>query len=138
MSDADLAASRQRIFDLVVEHHALANQPREFIPDVTPVPVSGKVIDAADLVNLVDASLDGWLTAGRFAEQFESRFAKAVGVRGSVLVNSGSSANLLALTALTSPSLGKRALRPGDEVISVAAGFPTTINPIVQDRKSVV
>ena len=134
MTDEALDASRQNILRLVAEHHALAARPASFVPDETFVPVSGKVIDAADLVSLVDASLDGWLTAGRFAEAFERRFAKTVGVRHSILVNSGSSANLVAMSTLTSPALGKRALRPGDEVITVAAGFPTTVNPIVQNR----
>ena len=92
------------------------------------------MLNAADLVHLVDASLDGWLTAGRFTEQFERALARYVGVRGAVFVNSGSSANLLALSALTSPKLGKRRLVQGDEVITVAVGFPTTVNPIIQNR----
>ena len=98
------------------------------------MPVSGKVLNAADLVHLVDASLDGWLTAGRFTEQFERALARYVGVRGAVFVNSGSSANLVALSALTSPKLGKRRLVEGDEVLTVAMGFPTTVNPIIQNR----
>ncbi len=97
------------------------------------VPVSGKVLDANDYAALVDASLDGWLTAGRFHEDFERSLARYVGVRNAVFVNSGSSANLVALSALTSPKLGKKALRAGDEVITVAAGFPTTVNPIIQN-----
>jgi CDP-6-deoxy-D-xylo-4-hexulose-3-dehydrase len=96
--------------------------------------VSGRVFDAAELQHLVDASLDFWLTTGRFAAQFEQEFAAFFGLRHGMLVNSGSSANLLALTALTSPTLGERALRPGDEVITVAAGFPTTVNPIIQNQ----
>lgn len=105
----------------------------EFHPGESPVPVSGKVLDSADFVSLVDASLDGWLTSGRFHKTFEQELAKFVGVRNSVFVNSGSSANLVALSALTSPKLGKRALRPGDEILTVAAGFPTTVNPIIQN-----
>ena len=104
----------------------------QFVPGESPVPVSGKVLDGDDISALVDASLDGWLTAGRFHEDFERALAKYVGVRNSLFVNSGSSANLVALAGLTSPKLGKKALKPGDEVITVAAGFPTTVNPIIQ------
>ena len=96
--------------------------------------MSGKVFDAEEMQHLVDAALDFWLTTGRFAERFEREFARWVGVRHAVLVNSGSSANLLALTALTADELGERALQPGDEVITAAAGFPTTVNPIIQNR----
>src|SRR5208337_2010603 len=99
----------------------------------THVPVSGRVFDEQELELLVDSSLDFWLTTGRFAEQFESEFAKFVDVREAVLVNSGSSANLLALSALTSERLGDQRMKPGDEVITLAAGFPTTVNPIVQN-----
>lgn len=106
--------------------------PKAFIAGETAVPVSGKVLDADDYVALVEASLDGWLTAGRFHEEFERNLARYVGVRNALFVNSGSSANLVALAGLTSPKLGKRALKPGDEVITVAAGFPTTVNPIIQ------
>jgi CDP-6-deoxy-D-xylo-4-hexulose-3-dehydrase len=115
---------------------SLANlhQRETFIPGITPVPVSGKVLDAEDYVSLVQASMDGWLTAGRFHDEFERSLARYVGVRNALFVNSGSSANLLALSALTSPKLGKRAIKPGDEVITVAAGFPTTVNPIIQNR----
>lgn len=125
---------------------ALLNQVREFAadsfpvadsqpfkPGETPVPVSGKVLEPDDFVALVDSSLDGWLTAGRFTEQFQRALARYVGARAALFVNSGSSANLLALTALTSPKLGKRALKPGDEVLTVAMGFPTTVNPIIQN-----
>jgi CDP-6-deoxy-D-xylo-4-hexulose-3-dehydrase len=98
------------------------------------VPISGRVFDEQELELLVESSLDFWLTTGRFAEQFEREFAKFVGVREAVLVNSGSSANLLAVAALTSQKLGDRRLRPGDEVITLAAGFPTTVNPILQNR----
>ncbi len=101
---------------------------------ISQIPVSGKVFDAEELTNLVDSSLDFWLTTGRYAEVFEKRFAKVMGVRHAMLCNSGSSANLLAVSTLTSPRLGKRRLREGDEVITVAAGFPTTVNPIYQNR----
>ena len=104
-----------------------------FIAGESPVPVSGKVLDSDDFVNLVDSSLEGWLTSGRFHGDFERGLARYVGVRSAVFVNSGSSANLVALSALTSPKLGKKALKPGDEVITVAAGFPTTVNPIIQN-----
>ena len=104
-----------------------------FIRGESLVPVSGKVLTADDYVALVESSLDGWLTAGRFHDSFERALAKYVGVRNAIFVNSGSSANLVALSGLTSPKLGKRALRPGDEVITVAAGFPTTVNPIIQN-----
>ena len=103
------------------------------MPGETPVPVAGRVFDADDLVHLVDASLDFWLTTGRYADQFEQEFAHFLGVRHAILCNSGSSANLLALSALTSPKLGERQLKPGDEVITVAVGFPTIVNPIVQN-----
>lgn len=105
-----------------------------FHPGETLVPVSGKVLDDDDLAALVDSSLDGWLTAGRFTDRFQQALSKFVGARSAVFVNSGSSANLLALSALTSPKLGKKALVPGDEVLTVAMGFPTTINPIIQNR----
>lgn len=125
---------RQEILKLVEAYYAEAFTSREFIPGETLVPVSGRVFDADDLVHLVEASLDFWLTTGRYADQFEREFAHFMGVRHAILCNSGSSANLLALSALTSPKLGERRLEPGDEVITVAAGFPTTVNPIVQNR----
>ncbi|HHY57772.1 MAG TPA: lipopolysaccharide biosynthesis protein RfbH [Chloroflexi bacterium] len=125
---------RSQIMALTAEYYAAAFAPTEFVPGVSPVPVSGRVFDASEVQHLVDASLDFWLTTGRFAAQFEREFARFMGVRHAVLVNSGSSANLLALACLTSPKLGDRALQPGDEVITVAAGFPTTVNPILQNR----
>ena len=124
---------RQEILTLVRRFSDSQSTEHEFVPGVTPVPVSGKVIDGDDLAALVDSSLDGWLTAGRFTETFERALARYVGARSAVFVNSGSSANLLALTALTSPKLRKRALKPGDEVLTVAMGFPTTVNPIFQN-----
>jgi CDP-6-deoxy-D-xylo-4-hexulose-3-dehydrase len=125
---------RAQILELVAEYHAEAFPTRDFIPGKTPVPVSGKVFDATELQYLVEASLDFWLTTGRFAAEFEQRFAEWMGVKHCLLVNSGSSANLLALTALTSPKLGDKRLQTGDEVITVAAGFPTTVNPIFQNQ----
>ena len=116
------------------EYYREAFPSRDFVPGSSPVPISGRVFDEQELELLVDSSLDFWLTTGRFAEQFEREFAKFVGVREAVLVNSGSSANLLAVSALTSHRLGDRRLRPGDEVITLAAGFPTTVNPILQNR----
>jgi CDP-6-deoxy-D-xylo-4-hexulose-3-dehydrase len=124
---------RDEISALVRQYHDLAFAPQQFVPGQSAVPVSGKVFNASELEHLVEASLDAWLTTGRFAAEFERKFAAFVGARCASLVNSGSSANLLALSCLTSPSLGERQLRPGDEVITVAAGFPTTVNPILQN-----
>lgn len=124
---------RAEILAKVSDYHAAAFPAPAFVPGVTPVPVSGRVFDANDLARLTDASLDFWLTTGRFADEFESALARTVGVRHAVLCNSGSSANLLAISALTSPSLGADRLVPGDEVVTVAAGFPTTVNPIIQN-----
>jgi CDP-4-dehydro-6-deoxyglucose reductase, E1 len=125
---------RQQILTLCAEYFEQAFPPATFIPGQTPVPISGKVIDAADLSAVVDSALDAWFTAGRFAEDFERKLARFIGVRSASLVNSGSSANLIAVSTLTSPKLGDRRLQPGDEVITVAAGFPTTLNPILQNR----
>jgi CDP-6-deoxy-D-xylo-4-hexulose-3-dehydrase len=123
---------RKQILDLVAQYAALGASPQPFVPGSTPVPPSGKVVGAPEMQNMVEASLDAWLTTGRFNEAFEARLAAFLGVRHVLTTNSGSSANLLAFSALTSPVLGERAIRPGDEVISVAAGFPTTVNPIIQ------
>ena len=123
---------RAQILALVDEYAALSFQPKPFLPGQSPVPPSGKVLDGAELKNMVEASLDGWLTTGRFNSAFEQGLAHFLGVRHVLTTNSGSSANLLAFSALTSEKLGDRAIRPGDEVISVAAGFPTTVNPILQ------
>jgi len=125
---------REQILSLTAEYFEKAFPQAEFRPGETPIPVSGKVIDAADLGSVVDSALDAWFTTGRFAEEFERKLARFVGVRCASLVNSGSSANLVALSALTSPKLGDRSLKPGDEVITLAAGFPTTINPIFQNN----
>ena len=123
---------RQRICALVEEYYQAEFVPQRFVPRETSIPVSGRVFDEEELETLVDAALDFWLTTGRYADQFETEFARFIGVRCASLVNSGSSANLVALSALTSRRLGDRRLKPGDEVITVAAGFPTTVNPIIQ------
>lgn len=128
------ASLRQQILDLSVQYFAEAFPSRAFQAGQSPVPVSGKVIDGTDLSSVIDSALDCWFTTGRFAEEFERKLARFVGVRCASLVNSGSSANLLAISALTSPKLADRRLKPGDEVITVAAGFPTTVNPIIQNR----
>ncbi len=125
---------RAQIRVLTAEFFTEAFSPREFIAGESPVPVSGKVFDEVEMQHLVDSSLDFWLTTGRFADQFQKEFSKFMGVRNTILVNSGSSANLVALSCLTSPQLGDKALKPGDEVITVAAGFPTTVNPIIQNN----
>ena len=125
---------RQEIATLVEQYHQAAFPAKPFLGGISTLPVSGKVFDADEMQHLVDSSLDFWLTTGRFAEQFETQFAKVMGMKHALLCNSGSSANLLAVTALTSPRLKKRALKDGDEVITVAAGFPTTVNPILQNR----
>ena len=125
---------RKEIATLVEQYHQAAFPAKPFLGGISTLPVSGKVFDADEMQHLIDSSLDFWLTTGRFAEQFETQFAKVMGMKHALLCNSGSSANLLAVTALTSPRLKKRALKEGDEVITVAAGFPTTVNPILQNR----
>ena len=123
---------RRQIAALVEQFAAVAHSPKDFVAGSSNVPVSGKVIGASELKYMVDASLDGWLTTGRFNAEFEQRLASYLGVKYLITVNSGSSANLVAFSTLTSPRLGERAIGPGDEVIGVAAGFPTTVNPILQ------
>ena len=123
---------RQKIATLVEDYAALAFAQTGFVAGTTSIPPSGKVIGAPELKNMVDAALDGWLTTGRFNEAFERRLAEFLGVKHAITTNSGSSANLLAFSTLTSHKLGDRAIQPGDEVIAVAAGFPTTVNPILQ------
>lgn len=123
---------RLQIAKLVEEFAAITLAPREFTAGTSVVPPSGKVLDAAELKNMVEASLDGWLTTGRFNDAFEQRLSEYLGVKYVLTTNSGSSANLLAFSALTSHKLGARAIQPGDEVIGVAAGFPTSVNPILQ------
>lgn len=133
MTDAHTPESlRSQINELVAEYARLTYAPKPFVPGQSVVPVSGKVMGARELQLMVEASLDGWLTTGRFNAAFEERLAKFLGVKHLITVNSGSSANLVAFSTLTSPRLGERAIRPGDEVIGVAAGFPTTVNPILQ------
>lgn len=132
MSEQTAQALRQQIAELVERYAALQLAPTAFEAGRDTVPPSGKVIGAGELKNMTEAVLDGWLTTGRFNQAFERRLARYLGRRGVLTVNSGSSANLLAFSALTSPRLGDRAIRKGDEVIGVAAGFPTTVNPILQ------
>ena len=132
MVEEKSAALRRQIAALVGEYAALQYAERPFVPGETPVPPSGKLIGAEELHAMVEASLDGWLTAGRFNDDFEKKLAAFLGVKFAMTVNSGSSANLIAFSTLTSPKLGNRAIKPGDEVIGVAAGFPTTVNPILQ------
>jgi CDP-6-deoxy-D-xylo-4-hexulose-3-dehydrase len=123
---------KNKILDLVNNYSSINFKEKEFIPGVSEVPVSGKVIGTLELQNMVEASLDGWLTTGRFNNEFEKRLSKILGIKCLLTVNSGSSANLIAFSTLTSPKLKERAILKGDEVISVAAGFPTTVNPIIQ------
>ena len=125
--------SRETVLEQVRAFAHNASASKEFVAGESVVPVSGKVLDAEDYVTVVDSVLDGWFTSGRFHEQFQEELAEYVGARGATFVNSGSSANLVALSALTSPKLGPKHLKPGDEVITVAAGFPTTVNPIIQN-----
>jgi CDP-6-deoxy-D-xylo-4-hexulose-3-dehydrase len=132
MENARTQALRAQIAQLVDEYAAIALAPQAFLPGASVVPPSGKLIGAQELRYMVDASLDGWLTTGRFNAEFEKKLAAFIGVKHLITVNSGSSANLVAFSTLTSPKLGERAIRKGDEVIGVAAGFPTTVNPILQ------
>ena len=125
---------RQQILDLTAQYYDEAFPKKPFLGGISQIPVSGKVFDGDELTNLVDSSLDFWLTSGRYAHEFEEEFAKVMGVKHAMLCNSGSSANLLAVSALKSERLGDRALVDGDEVITLAAGFPTTVNPIIQNR----
>jgi CDP-4-dehydro-6-deoxyglucose reductase, E1 len=125
---------REVIFEKVREFHNLYHQTQRFEPQKSKVNYAGKVYDEREMVSLIDSSLDFWLTTGRFTQEFETKLAKRLGVRYALVTNSGSSANLLAVSALTSPKLGEKRLLPGDEVITVAAGFPTTVAPIVQNK----
>ena len=131
MKNRDL---KKEIFDLVTKYYREKHKTKSFIPGETYIPYAGRVYDEKEMISLVDSALDFWLTAGRFAKQFEEEFAKFLGVKHSILTNSGSSANLLAISALNSPKLGKRRLKPGDEVITTACAFPTTVNPIIQNK----
>jgi CDP-6-deoxy-D-xylo-4-hexulose-3-dehydrase len=132
MENAKTQALRKQIAKLVDEYAAIALAPQSFLPGLTVVPPSGKLVGAEELKNMVEASLDGWLTTGRFNSEFEKKLAAFIGIKHLITVNSGSSANLVAFSTLTSPKLGERAIQKGDEVIGVAAGFPTTVNPILQ------
>lgn len=140
---------RNQIMKLIGNYHNQFHQTPAFVPGSSVVPVSGRVYDAEDMQLLTDSALDFWLTTGRFNDQFEAHLSQRLSVRHVLTVNSGSSANLVAFSSLTSSLLRDKAIRPGDEVITVAAGFPTTVNPILQnkcipvfvdveDRKSVV
>lgn len=124
---------REAVIDKAREYYRAEFTNRKIIPGENYIPPSGKVIEEDDLVNLIDSSLDLWLTTGRYAKEFEKKFAEFMGHRFCLLVNSGSSANLIAFSGLTSPMLKERQVKPGDEVITVAAGFPTTVNPIIQN-----
>ena len=129
----DRKKQRELILKLVKDYGEDKSIVPPFTPGVTPIPPSGKVLSGEEFSMMADAILDGWLTIGQFNDQFEENLANFIGIKHAITTNSGSSANLLAISALTSPSLGKRQLKPGDEVITVAAGFPTTINPILQN-----
>jgi CDP-4-dehydro-6-deoxyglucose reductase, E1 len=133
MTTSRAAELRSRILELIVEFHAEQHAARPFDPEKDPVRYAGRVFGADELTTLVDSSLDFYLTASRFTEEFEAGFAELLNVSDALFVNSGSSANLVAVTALTSPRLGERRLRPGDEVVTVAAGFPSTVAPVVQN-----
>lgn len=124
---------RKEIFDKVVELYNLRKAHEKFFPGKTRINYAGRVYDEKEMISLVDSALDFWLTAGRYAKQFEEELTKFLGIKYCLLTNSGSSANLLAISALTSPKLGERRLKSGDEVITTACGFPTTVNPIIQN-----
>ncbi|MBA7539031.1 dTDP-4-dehydro-2,6-dideoxy-D-glucose 3-dehydratase [subsurface metagenome] len=125
---------KKEIFDLVTKYYKEKHKTKPFVPGETHIPYAGRVYDEKEIISLIDSALDFWLTAGRFAKQFENDFSKYLGVKHCILTNSGSSANLLAVSALTSPKLGERRLRPGGEVITAACAFPTTVNPIIQNN----
>ncbi len=132
MEKENIESLREDIAILVEKYANQTLAPKEFIPGESVIPPSGKLLDASEIKLMVEASLDGWLTTGRFNDLFEEKLASFIGVKHLITVNSGSSANLVAFNTLTSPKLGDRAIMPGDEVIGVAAGFPTTVNPILQ------
>ncbi len=131
MENKDL---KKEIFNLVSEYYREKHKNKQFISGETYLSYAGRVYDDKEMISLVDSALDFWLTAGRFANQFEEEFAKFLGTKHCILTNSGSSANLLAISALTSPKLGEKRLKPGDEVITIACAFPTTVNPIIQNN----
>ena len=132
MQNAKTSELRLQISSLVEEYKRIAFKPSVFLPSVSAVPPSGKLLGGNELNYMVEAALDGWLTTGRYNEAFEAKLADFMGVKNLITVNSGSSANLIAFSCLTSSRLGEKAIQPGDEVIAVAAGFPTTVNPILQ------
>ena len=132
MQNSTTQAIRKEIAKLVDKYAAIAMAPQPFQPGVSVVPPSGKIIGAEEIKNMVEASLDGWLTAGRFNDEFEQRLASFLGVEHFITVNYGSSANLVAFSILTSPRLGQPPTKPGDEIIGVDAGYPTTVHPILQ------
>lgn len=134
MNQSDIDGIRHKIDNLVKQYYQLQFADKSFIPGETKVNYAGRVFDERELSNLVSSALDFWLTDGPYTEDFQTKFSKYTGIRFSHLVNSGSSANLLALSALTSPLLRDRRLQDGDEVVTVAAGFPTTVNPIIQNN----
>ena len=131
MASEKLEQLKKEIIDKVSEYGKLKYKTNSFVAKESVIPPSGKVLDENELIHMVDASLDGWLTTGRFNEEFEKKLANFLGVKYLLTTNSGSSANLLAFSALTSDQLGDRAIKPGDEVITVAGGFPTTVNPMM-------
>ncbi|SVB71161.1 uncharacterized protein METZ01_LOCUS224015, partial [marine metagenome] len=136
-SNLDLENSaeiRNKIMELISQYAEDVHSKKPFIPGKSSIPVSGRVFGGKEIQMLVSSSLDFWLTTGRFNEEFEKRLGKFLGVKFVITTNSGSSANLLALSSLTSEQLGEKSLKPGDEVITVAAGFPTTVNPILQNN----
>jgi len=132
MTQKNILDIKDKIFNLINDYSEIYSKKQKFIPGVTSVPVSGKVIGALEFKNMIEASLDGWLTAGRFNELFERKLSNFLGIKCLLTVNSGSSANLIAFSSLTSSKLKDEAIKKGDEIISVAAGFPTTVNPIIQ------
>lgn len=125
---------KEEIFNNITQIYNLRKHNGKFIPNETPINYAGRIYDENEMIRLVDSSIDFWLTAGEYAQKFEEELAKFIGVNYCLLTNSGSSANLLAISALTSPRLGKKKLIPGDEVITTACGFPTTLNPIIQNN----
>ena len=125
---------KREIFNLVTKYYEKEHTNNTFVPGKSYIPYAGRIYDEKEMISLVDSALDFWLTAGKYANQFETEFAEFLGVKHCLLTNSGSSANLLAISALTSPKLGDKRLKPGDEVITVAAAFPTTVNPIIQNN----
>ena len=135
VSDSDKSTElRQKILKLSEEYYSLVHYHKDFVPNESFISASGKYLTKEDLVNLVDSSLDLWLTSGRFTEKFEKKLAKSFGSRFASSTVSGSSANLLAFTSLTSDYFGKSKINDGDEIITVAAGFPTTVAPIIHNR----